>query len=86
MHLNLIKHQGGQIGRAIGSGDSNLTISKGYEIGRKGPRGQKGWQPFLNFHLVRNFNLCYLVTIYPLKLKGRCLHWYLMELEFENLL
>jgi hypothetical protein len=58
-----MKKQGGQIGRAIGNGDSNPTISKGYKIGRKGPRGQKGWWTFLNSHMLRNFNLCYLVTI-----------------------
>ena len=56
-HLNLIKKQGGQIGSAIGSGDSNLTILEGYEISRKGPRGQKGWRTFLNCHMLRNFNL-----------------------------
>jgi hypothetical protein len=48
-HLNLIKKQCGQIGREIGSGDSNLIIPKGYEISRKGSRGRKGWRTFLNF-------------------------------------
>ena len=69
-HLNLIKQLGGQIGGAIRNGNSNSRTSKGYKIGVKGPRG---WWTFLKFYLLRTFNLCYLVTIYPLKFKREML-------------